>query len=310
MTPSPAPDSPKPGRLTTWCRLLRLPNLFTVPGDPLAGFMLATGGLLDWRVAGAMATSLLLYSAGLLLNDYFDREVDARERPDRPIPSGAVKAGTVLAVGLILLIAGVGLPWAMGHAGAGGVAAGIAVAVFAYDAGLKRVPWLGPLVMGCCRAGSVVLGGVFVYYPKMAPGVILAAAVAWAYTAVVTILARGEAGGAPMGKKALLPSLALGAGGVAMAPFLSASGRARFFGIVFVLIAVGATLQAGMAVQRGGAPVPPFIGRLIRAMIVVQAAWCLWPTTSETATPALLAAGALVLLRMGAEFSSRRFYGS
>jgi len=299
----------RPSRLTTWCRRLLLPNLFTVPGDPLAGFMLATGGMLGWRVVGAMAASLLLYAAGLLLNDYFDREVDARERPDRPIPSGAVSAGTALAVGIALLAGGVGVALAVGHACGGAVAVALALAVFAYDAGLKRVRWLGPIVMGCCRAGSLVLGAAFAVGP-LAPAVVVAAAVAWAYTTSITTLAARETGGAPLGGKAFLPGVALVAGGVAMAPFLATTGGLRFFGIALVVIAVGEAVVSASAVHRGQAPVPPFIGRLIRAMITVQAAWCLWPITRETATAGMVAVGGLAALRAGAELTSRRFYGS
>ena len=46
----------------------------------------------------------------MVLNDVFDAEVDARERPERPIPSGRVslqrrnggRLGAVVAVGLVL----------------------------------------------------------------------------------------------------------------------------------------------------------------------------------------------------------------
>jgi 4-hydroxybenzoate polyprenyltransferase len=34
-----------------------------------------------------------LYLAGIVFNDVFDRKVDARERPTRPIPSGVVPLG-------------------------------------------------------------------------------------------------------------------------------------------------------------------------------------------------------------------------
>jgi 4-hydroxybenzoate polyprenyltransferase len=67
---------------------LRLPNLFTVPGDPIAGFLLACGAanqrvaLLDYRVAFAVIASLCLYSAGLVMNDLFDLEEDRRDRPE------------------------------------------------------------------------------------------------------------------------------------------------------------------------------------------------------------------------------------
>ena len=45
------------------------------------------------RTAGLVASSSCLYLAGMALNDYADRDVDAVERPGRPIPSGRVSPG-------------------------------------------------------------------------------------------------------------------------------------------------------------------------------------------------------------------------
>ena len=49
----------------------------------------------------------LLYTGGMYLNDAFDRAVDARERPERPIPSGRVRAGSVFAIGFGLSALGI-----------------------------------------------------------------------------------------------------------------------------------------------------------------------------------------------------------
>ena len=46
----------------TWLQLLRAPNLFTVPGDPLAGFLLASGGVFDLRTVGVMLALNMLKS--------------------------------------------------------------------------------------------------------------------------------------------------------------------------------------------------------------------------------------------------------
>ena len=42
----------------------------------------------------------LLYMAGMVLNDVYDFEVDARRRPERPLPSGRITARRALAWGL------------------------------------------------------------------------------------------------------------------------------------------------------------------------------------------------------------------
>ena len=103
----------------------------------------------------ALAFSLL-YTGGMYLNDAFDREVDARERPERPIPSGRVGAGQVFAIGFGLLAAGVlavGVA-AVGPGGGGRAAVWssvlLAAVITAYDAWHKANP-LSPVVMGLCR---------------------------------------------------------------------------------------------------------------------------------------------------------------
>ena len=76
--------------------LVRLPAVLSVPGDVLVGAA-ASGQVRDVpRAAGLAAASSCLYLAGMALNDYADREVDAVERPGRPIPSGRVTPGFAL----------------------------------------------------------------------------------------------------------------------------------------------------------------------------------------------------------------------
>lgn len=80
--------------MKAWLQLFRLPNLFTVPGDPLAGFLIATGGRLDLRALCAVLASLAIYAAGLAMNDLADFAEDTRDRPKRPLPSGAIPRNT------------------------------------------------------------------------------------------------------------------------------------------------------------------------------------------------------------------------
>ena len=70
--------------------------MLSVPGDVLVGAA-ASGQVRDVpRAAGLAAASSCLYLAGMALNDYADRDVDAVERPGRPIPSGRVTPGFAL----------------------------------------------------------------------------------------------------------------------------------------------------------------------------------------------------------------------
>src|SRR4051794_17851653 len=102
---------PPPAKWRIYLRLGRVSNLPTVWSNTLAGIVLAgyqpthdlfaTPVLFVWL---ALAMSLL-YVGGMFLNDAFDQEIDAKERPERPIPSGLVSSSEVYSIGFGLLAA-------------------------------------------------------------------------------------------------------------------------------------------------------------------------------------------------------------
>lgn len=145
-----------------YLELTRLPNVFSAAADVLMGYLITHEGLLPWPPAVLLiGSSCSLYTAGMVLNDVFDREQDARERPQRPIPSGRVSIAGATRLGFTLLILGIALGWgaslASGDWRSGAVATLLALAVVAYDIYLKRTP-LGPFGMGACRLLNVLLG--------------------------------------------------------------------------------------------------------------------------------------------------------
>jgi 4-hydroxybenzoate polyprenyltransferase len=96
--------------LRGWLEIIRPPNLFTIPGDILAGASLAF--LVEDRihkVFPVIIISLLLYISGLILNDYFDCKVDRIERPLRPIPSGGIRPRVPLLVSMVLIGTAIGI---------------------------------------------------------------------------------------------------------------------------------------------------------------------------------------------------------
>ncbi|MGH4028897.1 SCO3242 family prenyltransferase [Actinomycetota bacterium Odt1-20B] len=143
------------GRARAWAELLRLPALFTVPGDALVGAA-ATGLRPNRRTLLALTSSLCLYEAGMALNDWADRAEDAVDRPERPIPSGRIAPAAALAAATALTGAGLAVAARAGRP-ALAVATTLAATVWAYDLGLKRT-WAGPVAMGAARGLDVVLG--------------------------------------------------------------------------------------------------------------------------------------------------------
>ena len=89
--------------LSVALRLGRISNLPTVWTNTLVGVTLAGSPPFDMRVFVLLVALSLFYIGGMFLNDAFDREFDARTRPDRPIPAGQVTAGTVFGSGFGML---------------------------------------------------------------------------------------------------------------------------------------------------------------------------------------------------------------
>jgi len=185
--------------MRAWLRLVRLPNLATAVADSLAGFLICAGlrGL-DWlppAACWAIAASVCLYAAGMILNDVFDIDIDRAERPERPLPSGAIDPRTAAVAGYGFLAAGVAA--AAGAAATSGqiwpavVGAILAAAVWLYDRQFKHHVVLGPATMGACRGlnwllGMTAAGGPFADQWLLPLGMAV-------YVAGITLFARHEA---------------------------------------------------------------------------------------------------------------------
>jgi 4-hydroxybenzoate polyprenyltransferase len=176
-------------------RLGRISNLPTVWSNVLVGALLAGGGLGDARLPLLLLACSAFYVGGMFLNDAFDREFDARHRPERPIPSGRASASEVFAYGFGLLalgMAGVALAsFATASAWqAMGSSAALAGAIVLYDAYHKANP-LSPLLMGLCRV-LVVLTAAWCFTPAPPPAVYLAAFALLCHLIGLTYIAKQE----------------------------------------------------------------------------------------------------------------------
>jgi hypothetical protein len=198
-------------RARAYLELVRLPNLFTAVGDVVAGYLIVSRGVdVSWRdLIILMLASVCLYAGGVVLNDYFDRDVDAVERPERPIPSGRIRARDALKLGVRLL--GLGCVFAVGV----GVPSLLAAALLAgcivlYDARGKRIEYVGSLNMGACRFLNVVLGACGAFPSSFETWlwfVLPVATIVFLYISAVTLLATGEV----WGGNRTISSLVLGA---------------------------------------------------------------------------------------------------
>jgi 4-hydroxybenzoate polyprenyltransferase len=250
--------------------LVRAPAALTVPGDVVAGAA-AAGWPFGPATPALAAASATLYWAGMALNDYADRDVDAAERPGRPIPSGRVTPRFAFGLAAGLTAAGVGLAGLAGGRRALGVAVPLAATVWAYDLVLKATP-AGPAAMAAARGLDVLMGaGAGAGGMRRAAP---AAALVAAHTLAVTALSRSEVAGAEprLPRATLAATAAIGA----LAAFAGRAGSPPQRVAGAALLAVyGATFgQAQLAAVRdpGPRPLQRAVGAGILGLMPLQAA--------------------------------------
>ena len=173
----------------TLLRLGRVSNLPTVWTNVLAATVLAGGAWQNARTGLVLIAMSLFYVGGMYLNDYFDRTIDARERPGRPIPAGDIAANAVAAAGFAMLCAGIVLLAATGVLAAvmGLILAALIVAYNLFHKGVA----LSPVTMGLCRA-FVYFGAAAAVSGEVSRPVMLAGFALTAYVAGLTYAARQE----------------------------------------------------------------------------------------------------------------------
>jgi len=139
-------------------QLVRFPGIFTAFTNVLLGYFVVQGDTFGLHLLGPLlATSGCLFLAGMSLNDYFDKKIDKKERPERPIPSGKVSPKNALSIGIIFLIIAnifsifVGLDAVL-------VTITMSVLIFSYDFKTKNFPIIGILTLSTIRFLNVILG--------------------------------------------------------------------------------------------------------------------------------------------------------
>jgi 4-hydroxybenzoate polyprenyltransferase len=255
--------------LRSLVELVRAPAALSVPGDVVAGA--AAGGVLGPRTAGLAAASVCLYWSGMAANDWADRDLDAVERPERPIPSGRITPPQALGVAAGLTAAGVALAALAGGRRALSVALPLAGAIWAYDLRAKNTP-AGPAVMAACRGLDVLLGAS----PGRVVRALPAALTVAAHTYTVTALSRREvsgadrtlpaatlAGTAMVAVAAGLPAARNGRGAAAAVPGALAAWYAAGYGAAQARVAADpSAAKVRAAVGAGITGLPPLQGAL------------------------------------------------
>ncbi|WP_041565644.1 UbiA-like protein EboC [Nostoc punctiforme] len=191
-----------------YLELMRPANIVTAWADILVGFAASGSGIIfaqlingeaSFNILIPLAWLLLatsgLYGGGIVFNDVFDAELDAKERPNRAIPSGRVSRENATLLGSILFAIGIIAAFQVSLV-SGAIAIFITLSSLLYDSLAKHHPFFGPLNMGLCRGSNLLLG------VSAVPAIIgerwYLALIPVLYIAAITAISQGEVHG---GKK-------------------------------------------------------------------------------------------------------------
>ncbi len=131
----------------------------------IVGYFIASQGIFDkvnvWHLMLGFLTGSLLTASSMVLNDYFDREIDAINAPYRPIPSGLISPREAVAYALLLSVLGILFSSMINI-----LCFIIAVISFTvsslYNALFKRTGLLGNFMVSFCVAMPFIFGAAII----------------------------------------------------------------------------------------------------------------------------------------------------
>ena len=275
-----------------YLQLMRPANLVTAIADILAGLSLAKF-IFSTDISSIQTIILLciatvgLYGGGVVFNDVFDADLDAIERPERAIPSGKVSKQNATILGISLLIIGVFCASVVSFQSMI-VAFCVAILALVYNKFGKHHAFLGPINMGLCRGGNLLLGMSVIISPLQELWWI--GIIPMLYIAAITMISRGEVHG---GNQSILYF----AGFLYIIVSISQLIMSYQFGNLFItlpFVFLHVFLIFKPLIVAIQTPIGPNIGKAVKAgvlaLIVMDAAWV------STSGNYPLAIGVLLLL--------------
>jgi len=211
-----------------------------------------------------------LYLGGCFFNDWHDLAFDQKTRPERPIPSGRWKRGTILNFAVILMFLGVGLSFAVTPA-SGCCAVGIVICILAYTKWHKIHP-ISFVFMAGARVLIYPLAALSVlpwsHFQGQVPIFIILAIGLGGYILGISLTARAETSKTPVSDvRKTFPVLCL----CAPIVFISGSLLASKNGMALVPLAIFLVVLAFTVRQlRSNHKVGQFVSRTLAAIPLVD----------------------------------------
>ncbi|MCL6261372.1 UbiA-like protein EboC [Aquiflexum sp. TKW24L] len=262
-------------KIKAYLQLTRPANIVTAIADIWAGFAIAGGALVIFadetnlidspvfhNLLWLTLSTIGLYGGGVAFNDVFDAELDAKERPERPIPSGRVSKGKAALMAFLLLLMGVIAAWNVSTLSAL-IALTVAVLAVLYDYWGKHQFIFGPINMGLCRAGNLLLG--ISAFPIMLQSYWFLGFIPLVFVAAITMISRGEVHG--KNRKALKAGFLMYAAIIVAILALSNLETNRIFQVI-PFLALFAYMIFPPLIKAIREQVPQLIGKAVKAGVI------------------------------------------
>jgi 4-hydroxybenzoate polyprenyltransferase len=257
--------------LRQYLQLVRLPNVFTALSNVLAGYfsLTALAGASVFDVSMLMGSSALLYVSGIVFNDYFDIEIDRKERPSRPLPSGRVSRQGALTLAVSTLAAANVISFLVSPASLA-VSAALSAVVLAYDYRAKHGR-LGPAAMGGARFLNVVLGAspALLAVSGLPWHTLFAAGAMFSYVYAITLLSRKEAGEHRDARKSVVQSFSI-ITGITASTILLAVYLGSLETLVSITIFAAAMLLTLKTVHNNAQKIQGAVRNLVLSIIILD----------------------------------------
>jgi geranylgeranylglycerol-phosphate geranylgeranyltransferase len=143
--------------LRVWLEILRPFNCLMAGAAAIIGLLIAGGFDSETSVLVFLAV-FMITGAGNAINDYYDREIDAVNRPARPLPSKRISPRGALSYSILLFAVGSILAVLVDQLCLA-VAASNSFLLFFYARNLKAMPLAGNLCVAYLTGSTFLFGG-------------------------------------------------------------------------------------------------------------------------------------------------------
>jgi geranylgeranylglycerol-phosphate geranylgeranyltransferase len=166
--------------LRAYIQLCRPLNAIMAGVSTLIGYLLAVGishAVWDTNLLFTLLAVIFIISGGQAINDYFDRDLDAKQKKSRPIPSGAISPQHALIFALALFVVGNLLAWQVQSTTAltFPIAFYFSLLLIAYSAFMRRIKFVGNIIVALGVGFTYIFGASITHITPLVLAIALAA---------------------------------------------------------------------------------------------------------------------------------------